>query len=449
MLKKWVWLEERPVWHWLELRNLCCGLEMNDEPWRLKGVNETQHQLLFHADEAICRAIFAGQLKPWQVEMQSINNVRDLLHSDSIQNVVLNDYALSEREEITLELFHAESLVKQLTVCKAEYRGINMQIHFALTQSPEVMIHKANIEDIWRINLLFDSHVAVQWASTRFAEFPFRQEDCPKLSTEEIQKRIAICKPTAYHFSDRDELKQVKLEEQGTSRILMLEQDLESDWESYKKYKHVPLKEAVLLSIGIAPDWDKLYHQMMTGPRWIDTDIYHIHTVLSQRIQNLLSNRLPIALNHADEFNWKYDDVPRGQFTELHHVRLHAFCDWLIQHDFEVHERFRAIWSKEGVLLKRPIDEISELLTSASRWKKRAKEIGEQYLQDYGIQGNTSDNSRDLTLEEISKQIAKQLKQEGFLSNRKKPISSDTVLRDALSGTWYQEMVDKGLTRQR
>lgn len=386
---------EQDLWSWSELRNLCCGVGARYELGTVDSLH-SYNEFLFYADEAIRRAVFIGELKLFGEQRNFYQDESD----DACDHGCLDS-----------------------------------------------LLHRTDPSWLWSRS--FEPSVAITWASARFRDFPFTQIDCLNLTRASYQENEPISS-----FSNEPAKKLISREDLTPSHDC---------WHRYGKLIHLPLKEVIWLSLGIRPDWESLlvntqdviqqFSEENPNAVILTEEIPEIDLEINQK--NMLSmrldyrERLNVALNHADESNWKYDDMPRGQFTESNRVRLHEFCAWLIQHDFEVHERFRAIWGTKEVLVKGPIDEISEPLTSASRWKKRAKEIGEQYLQDYGIQGNTSDNSRDPTLEEISKQIAKQLKQEGFLSNRKKPISSDTVLRDALSGTWYQEMVDKGLTRQR
>jgi hypothetical protein len=83
--------------------------------------------------------------------------------------------------------------------------------------------------------------------------------------------------------------------------------------------------------------------------------------------------------------------------------------------------------------------------SSTKDWKSKAQEIGEQYLDDYGLPSNLQDR----TLDEISGYVLKQLISLGYKNGKGGMLTSSTVKRESLQGDWYQHMIAKGKTLQK
>ena len=73
-------------------------------------------------------------------------------------------------------------------------------------------------------------------------------------------------------------------------------------------------------------------------------------------------------------------------------------------------------------------------------WKAKAKEVGEKYLDEYGLKGSGVDK----TLKEICNYVAKELDNLGYTNLRGSLLIGDTIRSECLGGEWYQAMIAKG-----
>ncbi len=183
------WLEERSLWNWLELRNLCCGLSGDQS---IKEIHPLFHASLYHADEAIRRAVFIGQLRPFEGKLQSLEEVSPLSHTKYYDS---DDTNQSFREFV------------------------------GMLSTPEVEIHRSDFRAIWALNLVFELEVAIDWASARFIEFPFNKKDYFVLSLNEEKKVIGYNSPMLYSCGEITD---------HPIRAITLK-DLEPDWSRHEQ----------------------------------------------------------------------------------------------------------------------------------------------------------------------------------------------------------------------
>lgn len=133
--------------------------------------------------------------------------------------------------------------------------------------------------------------------------------------------------------------------------------DLAPNWESIGKPLKRPLKEAILLSLNVIPDWE-IYIKNL--PSKVDLQINFDYVM-----------RLQLAKEWALEANFLVNLKPTKDITENDLVNLSEFVNWAIaKQNWEMPLEFRALANSS---------EISQLLTSAKVTPKWELKPGKAY----------------------------------------------------------------------
>ena len=193
--------------------------------------------------------------------------------------------------------------------------------------------------------------------------------------------------------------------------------DLKPNWESIGKPLKSSLKDAILLSLGVIPDWE-IYAKNIPSKKHLEINFDYVH-------------RLKLAIDWALEANFLVSLKRTKDISEIDEIYIPVFVNWVLEkQSWETPEEFRKLGSSK---IKNNLKTISEKLD----WKSEARIIGEKFLDDYGILGNGSDKS----LTQISQFVAKALNEKGMLNKKGKEFKVESVRRDCLGGEWYQQMV--------
>jgi hypothetical protein len=266
----------------------------------------------------------------------------------------------------------------------------------------------------------FVPRIAIEWAESKLSllpEFPLRINDLDNLQPITIPHRKGITpelEKWAHHdLWSHNELRDLccGLEPDPYRRTYLSERIIET------RKQHPPRDVEVLEKLNQSTDSVLL--------RTLDQADESIRRAV-------IADLLEPCMNNDD---WKNQAYPQHLF-----FKPAVATKW-------ASTRFKAFpFGEEDYPSAQSNDSINQI-KAADAWKKRAQEIGEEYLENYGIKSGCQDR----TLKEVSEYVAKQLKEEGLLrsTKTKKLISVNTIRRDALSckpDHWYKQMIEKGLT---
>jgi hypothetical protein len=165
--------------------------------------------------------------------------------------------------------------------------------------------------------------------------------------------------------------------------------DLAPNWESIGKPLKRPLKEAILLSLNIIPDWES--HRKNLLPK---SDL---------QINFDYVPRLQLAIEWALEANFLVNLKPTKEITENDLVYLSEFANWAVtKQDWKMPSEFRAMASaKSEVLIPtkaskkrgRPIKVTEDIAAKLIQMKKDNPELSNQSLGDEFKLARTTVNS--------------------------------------------------------
>lgn len=203
-------------------------------------------------------------------------------------------------------------------------------------------------------------------------------------------------------------------------------------WASWKNKRTVTLNQALLLCMNVCPRW---YEARDDKDKFLS----------NITIWSLYRLYLEDAHDWASGSGWVIEYLAEADIQEDDFVDLKKFARWACQ-DVEwngIPAEFKAIAKVTGVALiegtSNPAKH-TKLADNLTVWKSKAKEVGEKYLDDYGIKGSGVDK----TLGDICNYVAKELGNLGYTNSRGNPLIGETIRSECLGGEWYQAMIIKG-----
>ena len=165
--------------------------------------------------------------------------------------------------------------------------------------------------------------------------------------------------------------------------------NLSPNWESIGKPLKRPLKEAILLSLNIIPDWEK-YRKNLPSKLDLEINFDYVH-------------RLQLAIEWGLEANFLVNLKRTMDITESDLVYLPEFVNWAVtKQNWEMPSEFRAMASaKPEVLIPtkppkkrgRPIKVTEDIAAKLIQMKKDNPELSNQSLGDEFKLARTTVNS--------------------------------------------------------
>lgn len=142
--------------------------------------------------------------------------------------------------------------------------------------------------------------------------------------------------------------------------------DLEPDWKMIGKPNKVTLRDAILYSLNISPDWEGYQ-------RYIDD------TKLALKINFEYAPKLKLAIDWALEAGYLVELKPTHKINELDLVYLEKFIEWALKvQSWDIPEElklicgFREVYSREnGITLLNP-----------EQWNPIAEELCAEFIRD-------------------------------------------------------------------
>ncbi len=186
---------------------------------------------------------------------------------------------------------------------------------------------------------------------------------------------------------------------------------LRPDW-SYWNLDHLPLEDAISLSIDVTPEWTLFTKEL--GRK----NVLHIQYLLVPRLKN--------ALNWAESQNctWIYDSVAHINSKSL--IKLRPFISWIAveQPDWTIPKPFQAMGIKDSSVVPH-----EGSLLSRDAWQIKAR--------DYAL--HSMKETPKLTLNEVCKLVHERFEQEQIKTSHGggKALAEGSI-KDALSGQgWF------------
>jgi hypothetical protein len=209
------------------------------------------------------------------------------------------------------------------------------------------------------------------------------------------------------------------------------------DWNYWLKCRTLTEIEVVLLTLGLDPE--SYQTGSLAGEHYLVND-----ADLKQKQKDYIRRMGVIEQYRTKSYDFMANDGEWGDcfWANNQKVYVNRFLLWLKNDDrgWDLPKELQAYIEK----LNMPNQEhgVQELgdNDSSKSWKSKAKEVGEKYLDDYGLAGSGTDK----TLGDICKFVAKELNELGYKNFKGKPLIPETVRSECLGGVWYQEMVSKG-----
>lgn len=225
------------------------------------------------------------------------------------------------------------------------------------------------------------------------------------------------------------------------------------NWKEWKKFGSIKLKQALILSMNICPNWyedcvedgirnlldNSEYHRPGT-----DEEMSYLEEIHSA-VEEELMLRKKITCSWFAKQDWiigaqpsSPDAVTLDTLIDLQKFMPFAFNDMgFVNIGNSVLEEFQKSDSIKEVL----IDDLQVASKKIqSDWKLLAKKIGENYLDDYGISGGGADRTQT----EVAQYIKNRFQEDGVKSKKGGILSFKTIIRECIHGEWWQSMIQKG-----
>ncbi len=224
-------------------------------------------------------------------------------------------------------------------------------------------------------------------------------------------------------------------------------------WKEWKKFGSVKLKQVLILSMNICPNWYEDY--IIDGIMNLSADSEYQKPITDEEksllieiydaVEVELTLRKKITCSWFAKQDWiigaqpsSPDVITFDTLIDLQKFMPFAFNDMgFVNIDNSVLEEFQKSNSIKEVL----IDDLQVASKKTqSDWTLLAKKIGENYLDDYGISGGGTDRTQT----EVAKYIENMFKEDGVKNKKGGILSFKTIIRDCIHGEWWQSMIQKG-----
>ena len=214
------------------------------------------------------------------------------------------------------------------------------------------------------------------------------------------------------------------------------------DWNYWLKLNKLSNEEMIFLTLGLNPVNIDIDNFM--GERYIldkENLLGKSNLEYDKRMRFLKESRFrPFTFfENLSDGGWSNYFSADGNGTQVIKKR---FLLWLKKEDmqWELPPELQAYIEKLDKPKEEKPTKPSKPNDNLKEWKAKAKEVGEKYLDEYGLKGSGVDK----TLKEICNYVAKELDNLGYTNLRGSLLIGDTIRSECLGGEWYQAMIAKG-----